>query len=200
MRVPQTQIKLMQRISLLILGIVLTSSCEENYSPKPTGYHRIVLAEKEYQKYSGDCPFSFDYPVQSIIDDRKQNCWINLHYPQFNSTIHMSYVGINENELGTHIEDSRNLAMKHLVKADDLKEKQFRNDEKRVYGLSFDFEGNTASNYQFFLTDSNRHFFRGAMYFNIPPNSDSLAPVIDYIKEDLEYLIESFRWAQSDES
>lgn len=87
--------------------------------------------------------------------------------------------------------------MKHLVKANDISERQFKNEEAKVYGLIYDFEGNTASNYQFFLTDSSTHFFRGAMYFNMPPNADSLEPVIDFIKGDLQRLIESFRWAEA---
>ena len=57
-------------------------------------------------------------------------------------------------------------------------------------------EGNVASNYQFFLTDSTNRFFRGAMYFNMRPNADSLQPVTDFVKADLEVLIESFEWTE----
>ncbi len=199
MRCPPIKTRAM-RTSLILFILFCFVSCEENYSPKPRGFHRINLEEKAYQTYEGDCPFRFEYPVNSLMDDRKENCWVNLHYPQFGSTIHMSYVQLDTSDLNQHIEDSRKLAMKHLVKANDLKEKQFKSDEHNVYGLSYDFEGNTASNYQFFLTDSQKHFFRGAMYFNMVPNADSLQPVIDYIKEDLEHLIESFEWTEASES
>ena len=185
-------------VSLFVISVLLYS-CEETYSPKPSGFHRIDLNKKSYQTYEADCPFSFDYPVESLLDDKQENCWVNIHYPQFGSTIHLSYVPIDSSELAKHIEDSRKLAMKHLVKANDIKEVLFQNKDSKVYGLSYDFEGNTASNYQFFLTDSNNHFFRGAMYFNMAPNADSLGPVIDYIKLDLEKLIESFKWVEDGE-
>jgi gliding motility-associated lipoprotein GldD len=70
----------------------------------------------------------------------------------------------------------------------------FINEKERVYGILYDIKGNSASSLQFYLTDSSRHFFRGALYFNVQPNKDSLAPVIDYFREDIIYLIETFSW------
>ena len=77
--------------------------------------------------------------------------------------------------------------MKHIVKADDIVENMVSNEKEKVYGLTYNFSGNTATIYQFFLTDSTKHFLRGSMYFNLPPNPDSLDPVSIYIKEDLEH-------------
>ncbi|MEY4458857.1 MAG: hypothetical protein RIT38_62, partial [Bacteroidota bacterium] len=34
----------------------------------------------------------------------------------------------------------------------------------------------------------------GALYFDTTPNADSLAPVIDFIYQDLKQLVSSFRW------
>ena len=47
---------------------------------------------------------------------------------------------------------------------------------------------------QFWITDSTTHYVRGALYFNVAPNPDSIAPVDEYIREDIRHLIESFRW------
>jgi hypothetical protein len=47
---------------------------------------------------------------------------------------------------------------------------------------------------QFVLTDSVNHFFRGALYFNTVPNQDSLAPVVEYVKEDIIHLVETMRF------
>ena len=175
--------------------LLLLNSCEEEYSPKPFGYHRIDLPEKTYEIQELDCPFRFESLKQTIVQKREEkDCWLNLHYPEYGATIHLSYQPISKEELSTHIEDSRKLAMKHIVKADDIRERFFSDEEKKVYGLIYDMEGNVASNYQFFLTDSSQHFFRGAMYFNMRPNADSLEPVIGFIKSDLQYLIESFEW------
>jgi gliding motility-associated lipoprotein GldD len=55
-------------------------------------------------------------------------------------------------------------------------------------------KGNTASNLQFTLTDSTRHFLRGALYFDNVPNKDSIAPIANYIRADMVRLMESFEW------
>lgn len=186
-------------IALAVFISLIFSSCEETFSPKRIGYHRIDFPEKTYVVQEIDCPVRFRSLKQTLLQKRSDvevGCWYNLHYPDYGATIHLSYQEIDSADLNTHIEDSRKLAMKHIVKADDIKERLFKNDERKVYGLIYDMEGNVASNYQFFLTDSTNRFFRGAMYFNMRPNSDSLQPVTDFVKADLEVLIESFEWTE----
>ncbi|PIV58809.1 MAG: gliding motility lipoprotein GldD, partial [Bacteroidetes bacterium CG02_land_8_20_14_3_00_31_25] len=51
-----------------------------------------------------------------------------------------------------------------------------------------------ASNIQFYVTDSIRHFVRGALYFETKPNKDSLAPIINFIEQDVTHLVETLRW------
>ena len=125
-------------------------------------------------------------------------CWFNIHYPQYNCTVHMSYFDIEGDTLSNYIEEARMLAMKHIVKANQIEETGIENRNQRVFGVTYDFAGETATNYQFFLTDSTSHFLRGAMYFNLPPQPDSLAPVSSYIKADIESFISSFSWKIGD--
>jgi gliding motility-associated lipoprotein GldD len=66
--------------------------------------------------------------------------------------------------------------------------------ENGVSGMYFDLGGNTATANQFFLTDTTNHFLRGALYFNASPNADSLGIVNDFLKKDLEHLINTLRW------
>jgi gliding motility-associated lipoprotein GldD len=80
------------------------------------------------------------------------------------------------------------------VKASDIQERLIINDSVNVYGLVYFLEGNAASSLQFYLTDSTNHFVRGALYFDAKPNPDSLAPVQNFIQEDILNMIESFRW------
>ena len=85
--------------------------------------------------------------------------------------------------------------MKHIPKASDIKEIPYSNKEHKVYGLVYDIRGSgAASPFQFYLTDSSLHFLRGALYFNMIPNNDSMAPVIDFIEEDMNHLIETLQW------
>ena len=61
-------------------------------------------------------------------------------------------------------------------------------------GAHIEVKGNTACNYGFFLTDSLNHVFVGQLLFQSKPNYDSLSPMIKFIIEDAENLVESFNW------
>jgi gliding motility-associated lipoprotein GldD len=54
--------------------------------------------------------------------------------------------------------------------------------------------GNTASRYQFAATDSTQHFLRGALYFDVTPNVDSLKPVTDFLLKDIKHMMNTLRW------
>ncbi len=181
-------------ISIFFLG---TIGCKKKYTPKPLGYHRIEFPEKTYTQYANDCPFVFEYPEYSkIVKDTTQTkypCWFNIIFPEFDGTIHLSYRQINNN-LDKYIEDSRTFAYKHTVKAESISEQFYRKPQHNVYGLMYTINGNVASNVQFFLTDSNEHFIRGALYLMTEPNKDSLKPVIDFLKKDIVHFIETFKW------
>lgn len=84
------------------------------------------------------------------------------------------------------------MAYTHTIKAESIQEKYFKKDQ--IFGLIYYIEGNTASSTQFFVTDSTRHFLRGALYFNQHPDKDSLAPVISYLREDIVNLMETVRF------
>ncbi len=183
---------------ILVLGflLVLLYSCNRDRAniPKPTGYFRLNLPEKEYKTYENECPFIFEMPVYSfIIKEKEEFCWMDIYFPSLKATIYLTYKPVNNN-FAVHLEDSREFVYKHTVKADAIMETKFVNDSISVYGILYELKGNTASPVQFFLTDSANHFFRGSLYFNMPPNKDSLAPVIDFIRDDIIYLIESFEW------
>lgn len=185
---------------ILIINIFLSFSllaCHHDYTPKPSGYMRIDFPKKEYQHFSNNGPYSFDFPKYAkIVKDKEADAepyWINIVFPKLNAKIYISYKVINNN-LSKYIEDSRRFVYKHTVKADAIDEKLYSNKEKHVYGILYDIKGNAASNIQFFLTDSTKHFIRGALYFHTHPNKDSLAPVIKFIRKDILNLIETFNW------
>ena len=178
--------------------LVLFACGSEDYTPKERTYFRITLPERSYQTFDTTFPYSFEYPKYAkIFRDERSNAdkyWINIEYPMFNATIHISYKTV-DNNLGKYFEDSRNFANKQMTKATGIKEKTFYDQPNHIYGLVYDIKGtNVASPYQFIVTDSATNFLRGALYFDLVPNNDSLAPVIDFIKQDVDHLISTFRW------
>jgi len=177
----------------------LTACTENSYTPKPRGYFQIKFPKKEYLSYHDGCPFTFDYPKYAVIAADKERgaapCWNNLNFPQFNARLHLTYYGVfSQQEYDGLVEDARTLAFKHTVKANAIDQKLIHFPERKVYGVYYAIEGNTASSIQFFLTDSARHYFRGALYFNERPQYDSIAPVVNFIKKDIDQLINTFKW------
>ncbi len=183
--------------TFFLIGVIFSFSCESNYTPKPRGYFRITLPEKEYSRLDTTLPYSFEYPDYAKLNPAENRegevFWANLAFPVFDAQIHLSYKQI-EGSLYELLEDNRELAYKHTVKADAIQEQLFDSPEENVFGILYEIHGNTASPLQFFLTDSTNHFLRGSLYFNSVPNKDSIAPVLDFIKEDVINLMETFSW------
>lgn len=187
-------------IAILMIASLVFSifSCQNDAQPKPRGYFRIQLPQKEYLRFQlNSFPYQFDIPKYSKIGKPKnqpEKYWINVVYPMFKAQLHISYKPIHNN-LDTLLNDAHKMMNKHIPKANAINEQMFINDERRVYGMAYEIMGSeAASPYQFYLTDSTHHFLRGALYFNFSPNNDSLMPVIDFIKIDMDRLIESFEW------
>ena len=198
-------LKLVAGLGLLVACCFLLHSCSEDdaTAPKPRAYFRLTFPEKKYVKYDSDCPFTFDIPEYSKMEvDKNYNaepCWLNLNFPTFNGTLHLSYKVVNDNING-FLQDTYTLASKHQIKASGIEEQPISKPKSKVYGLVYDIEGNAASSIQFFLTDSTKHFIRGALYFNAVPNTDSITPVVNYIRKDIFRMIETFEWKEDETS
>ena len=185
---------------LAFLFLLLSLSCKKEYIPKPRGYFRIGFPEKAYKKMdSVSLPYRFEIPLYSkiVADDERlaEPYWVNLKIPRHKAEVHMSYKSVNNNLLKL-TEDARTLAYKHSIKADAIKERVFVNHEKKVYGIIYLIDGNSASPLQFFLTDSTKHFLRGALYISEVPNIDSIRPVIQFLTPDVIHLIETTEWTR----
>lgn len=188
--------------SLFVLFLV---SCED-YTPvpKPRAYPRVVYPEKTYKPFDASyCHFTFEMPAYATIekdtsffDEKpKDECWFNLDVKQLNAKIYCSYNPIrSRKDFDELVADAFAMTNKHNIKASYIDELQVRRPEDKVYGLVFNVEGAAASSYQFFLTDSTRNFLRGALYFNTQSRPDSLAPVIAFMKKDLDRMVGTLKW------
>ncbi len=190
-------------ISILIIMSMVSGACRPGvYSPKPRGYFQTDFPEKVYQLFdSATYPFAFKYPVYGVITrdtnmnrEEHQPYWINVDFPSLNATIFLSYKRISPAEpLDKLIAESYRMSYAHDVKADYIKSPEFET-TNGLRGVVYAVGGNAASAYQFYATDNERHFMRGALYFNIAPNIDSLRPAIDFLKKDMDELIETLRF------
>jgi gliding motility-associated lipoprotein GldD len=190
--------KLSIALLTMISTIFVVSACEETFTPKPRGYFRIDLPQKNYLAFDSIFPYSFEYPAYTTLtpDFKSPNekYWLNLEFPKFKGTLHISYNPL-KNDLVNYLEDSRSLVLKHIPKASAINDSIISIPEHHVYGMIYRIQGaGVASPTQFFLTDSSNHFLRGALYFNIRPNNDSMSPVIDFINQDINHFINSLNW------
>ena len=191
------------QLKFLIL-LLLFAACKDNYTPKPRGYFRIDFPEKSYSTISQQFPYSFEVPDYSKIEKDYRNIneinWINVTVPENKVEIHISYYDLEEQKkpkresLIEFMEDTRRLAYKHSIKADAIDEQIFMNPREKVFGTIYKIKGNAASPMQFFLTDSTKHFLRGALYIREVPDIDSLMPVIEFMEPDVIRLIETASW------
>lgn len=186
---------LIQGCVVWLAGLVL--SCSSEPIPKPRGYFKIDLPTAEYVSYTLPCPFELEVPKHARIELREKQsvdtCWFNVSYPKLNAKLYVTYLPISNN-FDDLIADAYEFAAKHEVKASAMKRSLFEDRENKLYGIMYDIEGEAASQIQFFITDSTRHFLRASLYFNNRPNPDSIAPVLAFLRKDIVHMAESVRW------
>jgi gliding motility-associated lipoprotein GldD len=189
---------------IFIACITLTCGCRDIAVPKPKGWFRIDLPDHSYTVMNDSIakanklPLSFEYPAYgklSFEQDRySEPGWFNINFPPYKAKIYLTYININ-NDLEELMEQTYKINVKnHIIKADAIEEQVINNPQKNIYGILYDLKGNTATAVQFFVTDSIKHYLRGSLYFASEPNSDSLAPVIGFFREDIIHLIETLKW------
>lgn len=190
-----TKLKLRQ----VIIGIGIMSifwACSEassDYYPKPRGYMRLDFPERKYSIFAPDsCPFQFETADYFRVV-QKENCNSDIQMDRFNATLFLTYMPIDSN-LMMNIEYSRKLVYEHSIKADAIEEVPVLNPKNSTYGLKYNIKGDAASPFQFYVTDSTHHFLRGALYFNVKPNYDSIRSSLDYVVEDIDQLLKTITW------
>ena len=193
------------KICLPALVCMLVVACNSNFTPKPRGYFKTSFPLHQYQVFNEPgYPYQFEYPVYAAVlkdstffETKAENpWWINIDFPQFNSRIYISYKELPKNDFSKMVNDAYNLTYKHSYKASFIDDSSFHT-PNNVTGVLFKVGGNAATASQFFLTDSIHHFLRGALYFDAPPNEDSLKPVNDFMLTDLKHLINTFQWKKT---
>lgn len=198
-------------------------SCNSAYTSKKKGYYKVDFPKRSYQQFSkAGFPYTFEYPAYAnIIQDstyfegRPENdYWLNIDFPQFGGRIFLSYKivggkavykikqpdGSYKDSAGINVfdrmvNDAFNLTNKNQVITNKIKD-SLMHTPNGVTGIFFKVGGNAATAKQFFLSDTTKNFIRGALYFDVTPNADSLRPVQDFLQEDINHMINTFRWVK----
>jgi len=191
----------------LLCSFLLCFACDSGsqtvFNPKPRSYPKIQFPAKSFTPVTtSSCPFTFeraeyaDFVRDTLFFNEKpeNDCWFDLYVPSLNGTIHCSYYKISkENSLDKLITDAHTLSNKHGVKAEFIDDFVISKPGK-VFGNVMNIEGDVATPFQFYLTDSTSHFLRGSLYVRTQIDQDSLAPVYEFLKTDAMHMINTFEW------
>ncbi len=190
---------------LTALGVFTVLSCHESHRahPRPHMYPYIEFPEREKKPMALDqCPFDAQIPVYTHLvqketffkEESEHPCWFDLNFEIFDATLHCSYYQItSKRDVNSLVEDAYTMASKHNVMANYRREYEIHN-PYNGHGIIFEISGPVASTYQFFISDSTRHFLRGSLYFNSKVKQDSVAPILTFIKKDVDKFLSSIKF------
>ncbi|NBX38856.1 MAG: hypothetical protein EBR54_05525 [Flavobacteriia bacterium] len=192
------------------------SACKEKAPvPKPKTYLRPNFPEHSYTNTSVKHPcFSYRFDLNSYYsvgasayNQSRAFFYFNqrlitpfnarqiIELGPFNGRLELfSFVFPSRDSLNRLINFSNDLVDEDKIKADSINFSRFLDPEHRIFGTFYKLYGNVANNFRFHITDSVHRFVLGNVMLDCPPNYDSLQPSLDYIKEDLDRFLTSFRW------
>lgn len=190
------------RIKRLIIPLLTVAcfSCGNDPLPKPKAMLRLDYKAPKYSKVDVRLPFTFEKneladKISSIKLDGVNNLsGVNINYPTMKGTIYLTYKKVNETNLDSLLRDAQTLTQKHTLKADEIESVIYENPKNNVFGMFYAVGGNAASQSQFYVTDSTKHFLTGSLYFYAKPNYDSILPAAAYLKNDIKHIMETVEW------
>jgi gliding motility-associated lipoprotein GldD len=208
-------------LATLLLFSISIFSCNSTYTPKKKGYYRIDFPAHHYQSFEDTkFPYAFEYPTYArVVHDTNyldavadNDYWMNVDFPQYRAKFFLSYKpvggksilkvkvkeGVYKDSVCTNVfdrmvNDAFNLTNKNDVAATSIYDSLMLT-PNGITGIYFKVGGNAATARQFFLSDTTRHFLRGALYFDATPNADSLEPVVHFLEQDMKHLITTLKW------
>lgn len=191
----------MRHLFLFII-IICSFSCGSDPIPKPKAFLRLDYPAHQYIKVNSKLPFNFEKnmfakDVSNIkVSPNQKSYGLEITYPKLKGTIYITYKEVLNNDLEPYLLDAQNITQKHSQKADEIIEQPYIDTNNKVYGMFYEVGGNAASQSQFYVTDSVKHFVTGSLYFYAKPNYDSILPAAHYLKKDIQHLMETIRWKQ----
>jgi gliding motility-associated lipoprotein GldD len=188
------------RLLCMLSGLLVLAACwsEQDFKPKPKGYHHIELPPHQYVLTPDSLPYIFEYSAHAkLLNDTSfaaERYWMEIYYPEFTANIDVSYKRIrNPKDLRDYMNDCYKLAQKHNIRAESIEE-IITKTPNGMTAVMYQLEGDVPTTFQFYVTDSVKHFFRTSLYFPTSQKNDSLAPLIRYTTQDMVHIINTLRW------
>jgi gliding motility-associated lipoprotein GldD len=195
----------MPRTSLLALTLSLSllfMACGYDYvpTPRPHGYPRIDVPAQNSRSYdsfeSGNCPFRFEYPdFGEVVRLEEDSCWVSIRYDRYDLTWHITHRNVPRSgkDKAAHFEDFRRLVYKHSKKSSRIEENLFQLDHGS--GFLFEIYGEVGTPAQIFFSDpQEENLLIMSFYFQDATARDSLQPITQYMKEELNHALRTLRW------
>lgn len=197
------KIPMYMSMALVIIVIanmaILLSHCATSdfVIPKPRAYFRIEPYDTVYREFD-KLPLTLmvnDSAQCTLVNDSAKASgseWINIYYPRYKATLYCSYLPVTRKSLRKHIDNRMQRIILNAgqeIPRNIIFEDTIRNMSASVYFTSSE----SISPLQFIATDSTSYLFSGALYFNDKVKEDSISPVIDYITDDVIYMLQTIK-------
>lgn len=200
-------------IYIIVIATIFVACSEKAPIPKPPLYLRTDFPEHTYKQFNDDCPYTFEistiYDVKKVENNGAPTCHKDIDLGPLNGVINFSYIEMQKDlsqkiaptdknkitaMLAQYVNYSNDKVNEHKLKATGITSENIIIPEKKIFGTIFKLQGDVATPFQFYLTDSTHNFASGIVYFNSRPNYDSIRPSLDYLEQDLMHLINTFEW------
>jgi len=176
----------------ILFFVVIIIGCSETPIPKPKAYLSLNYPSKNYKLTTEQVPYTFEVSTNTSVK-KLPNKWLKIQYPALKASVDITYRPVKDNLIEL-LTEAEKLVFEHTLKADQIASNKFENTKNNVYGSMYDITGNSASQVQFHVTDSAKHFIKGSLFFYSKPNYDSILPAVAYIKEDMVRMMETMQW------
>jgi len=184
-------------LPLVMIALISCSKKDPSY-PKPYGYFRLNMPKDSFVFVDSLPFFTCSIPYYAKFEKKIPRehgwYWWDLVFPAFKARVNLSYREVKKNYYQLS-EEAREFVYKHVQKANNIEDSLIFLPEDHLFGMLYQIEGQyVASSFQFFVSDSVKHYLRGALYFEHVPNNDSIQPYLDRVRRDVKKTILSIRW------
>lgn len=183
-------------VIVIMTALSIAVSCRNSNSdyttPRPGGYFRIARGDSSYTEYSTESGLKVRVNSAAIFetatDAASGNEWITVEYPAFNASIYCTYSRTTPADFSEQMKRRLARVQKNL-KYRTLPKTRAIPGAKRVTNRLFYSTEEDAIPLQFISTDSTSYIFSGTVFIKSIFNQDSLAPVINYLTDDVITLL-----------